>query len=499
MALFGFRKKDAGGEGEPDAGQPEGGFKADPAKARTWFEHGRKTAATSNFEYALTCYASAVKFDPTNLEIHEAMLDAARKFMAAGGKPASGKDLKGIEGPGPVDRFAAAEFAWMRDLNNLALAMKVLEATAKAGQDAFGAWLAPKLLNMLRAQKKPTKSMWVQAKDRFSAVSAWNEACMAGEEAVRLDPSDTELIAELKQLTAQRAITQGGYAEAAAQGEGGFRAMVKDLDKQRELEAAESISGGADAQSIAIDKARKEHRDNPLSPEAVSKLGQLLRRLGTPDAEEEARMVYLDGFNRIGEYRFKAAAADIDLAGLRRSLRAAEEAATAAPSDATKKADLDAARKAILEREQAEFTERVAKYPTDRRLKLDLGRVLIELDRHEDAMACFQECKDEPKFRVEAAHRLGNCFARSGWHPEAISEYREALEHLDGTERDRELPLRYELMLSLIALARDERSVQHAREAAEICSQILRKDISFRDIRDRRKEIDTITRELTGG
>ncbi|MGA0873355.1 MAG: hypothetical protein ACO3SJ_10810, partial [Phycisphaerales bacterium] len=333
----------------------------------------------------------------------------------------------------------------------------------------------------------------------FSAVSAWNEAFMAGEEAVRLDPSDTELIAELKQLTAQRAITQGGYAEAAAQGEGGFRAMVKDLDKQRELEAAESISGGADAQSIAIEKARKEHRDNPLSPEAVSKLGQLLRRLGTPDAEEEARMVYLDGFNRIGEYRFKAAAADIELARLRRTLRAAEEAATAAPADAAKKADLEAARKAVLEREQEEFTERVAKYPTDRRLKLDLGRVLIELDRHEDAMACFQECKDEPKFRVEAAHRLGNCFARSGWHPEAISEYREALEHLDATERDRELPLRYDLMLSLIALARDEKSVQHAREAAEICSQILRKDISFRDIRDRRKEIDSITKELSGG
>ncbi|MGA0872933.1 MAG: hypothetical protein ACO3SJ_08675, partial [Phycisphaerales bacterium] len=184
MALFGFRKKDSGGEGESDAAGLEGGFKPDPAKARTWFEHGRKTAATSNFEYALTCYASAVKFDPANLEIHEAMLDAARKFMAAGGKPASGKDLKGIEGPGPVDRFAAAEFAWMRDLNNLPLAMKVLEATAKAGQDAFGAWLAPKLLNMLRAQKKPSKAMWVQAKDRFSAVSAWNEAFMAGEEAV---------------------------------------------------------------------------------------------------------------------------------------------------------------------------------------------------------------------------------------------------------------------------------------------------------------------------
>ena len=44
-----------------------------------------------------------------------------------------------------------------------------------------------------------------------------------------------------------------------------------------------------------------------------------------------------------------------------------------------------------------------------------------------------------------------------------------------------------------------QRSVQHAREAAEICSQILRKDISFRDIRDRRKEIDAVIKEISGG
>ncbi len=496
MALFGFKKKE--GDGGGDAAGPSGGFVADPVKARTWFDHGRKTAATSNFEYALTCFASAVKLDPGNMEVHEAMLEAARKFVGSGGKPAGGKDTKQIDGPGPVDRFAVAEFVWMRDLNNLSAALKVLDAAAKAGQDAFGAWLAPKVFNMLRAQKKPSKSMWVQAKDRFSGVGAWNEAFLAGEEAVRLDPSDTELIAELKQLTAQRAITQGGYAEAAAQGEGGFRAMVKDLDKQREIEAAESISGGADAQQAAIDKARADHRDNPMSPEAVSKLGQLLRRLGTPEAEEEARMVYLDGFNRIGEYRFKAAAADIDLSALRKTMRAAEAALAAAPGDAAAKAAVTAARTAVLEREQAEFTERVAKYPTDRRLKLDLGRVLVELGRHEDAMGSFQECKDEPKLRVESTHMLGRCFANSGWHPEAISEYREAIEGIDATERERELPLRYDLMLSLIELAKAERSVQHAREAAEICSQILRKDISFRDIRDRRKEIDAITRELTG-
>ncbi len=493
MALFGFKKNQPS---EGDDKTPEGGFTADPAKARKWFEHGRKMASSSNFEYALTCFASAVKFDPSDMTVHEAMLEAARKFLASGGKAASSKDVKQIDGPGPIDRFAAAEFVWMRDLNNLSAAMKLLEATAKAGQDAFGAWLSPMVMNMLRAQKKPTKSMFVQAKDRFSSIGAWNEAFLAGEEAVRLDPSDTELIAELKQLTAQRAITQGGYAEAAEAGEGGgFRTFVKDMDKQRELEAAESISGTADSQQIAVEKARKDLAANPASPEAVSKLGQLLRRTGQSEDEEAARTVYLEAYERLNEYRFKAAAADIDLARLRREVQAAEERVSGGGGDEAESALADAEQR-LLEREQTEFTERVEKYPTDRRLKLDLGRVLVKLERFEDAMACFQECKDEPKFRVESAHMLGLCFARSGWHPEAVSEFREAIENIDATERDRELSIRYDLMLSLIALAKEQRSLENAREAAEICSQIIRKNISFRDIRERRKEIDTITKDL---
>ena len=498
MALFGFRKNPPpppGGSELPE----EGAFKPDPVKATKWLEHGRNMAGASNFEYALTCFANAIKFDPGRMEVHEAMLEAARQFLAAGGKPASGKDVRQIDGPGPIDRFAAAEFVWMRDLNNLAAALKLLEATAKAGQEAFGAWLAPKVLNILRAQKKPSKSMFVQAKDRFAAVGAWNEAFLAGELAVQIDPSDTELIAELKQLTAQRAISQGGYAEAVQQTEGGgFRRFVKDLDKQRELEAAESISGAADSQQLALQKARNDHAANPRSPEAISKLGQLLRRSGDEAGEEEARQLYLQGFEAIGEYRFKALAADIDLARLRRALRSAETAAEAAPGDAAAVAALAAARTALLERERREFSERVEKYPTDRKLKIDLGRVLVELGLHEDAMACFQVCKDEPKYRVESAHMLGRCFSANGWHQEAAGEFREALEHLDGTDRERELPLRYDLMRALIGLARDERSVQHAREAAEICSLILRKDIAFRDIRERRKEVDQLLRDLSG-
>ena len=41
-----------------------------------------------------------------------------------------------------------------------------------------------------------------------------------------------------------------------------------------------------------------------------------------------------------------------------------------------------------------------------------------------------------------------------------------------------------------------ERQVEDAREAAEICSAIVRKDIGYRDIRVKRKEVDTLVKEI---
>ena len=134
--------------------------------------------------------------------------------------------------------------------------------------------------------------------------------------------------------------------------------------------------------------------------------------------------------------------------------------------------------------------ERAERYPTDRFIRFELGRIEFELGNYEDAMASFQSAKDEPKLRVTGGHLLGLCFAKEGWHQEASDEFREALDGIDATTRDHELPIRYDLMVALIGRARSDNSVDYAREALEICSSIARKNITYRDIRTRRKELD---------
>ena len=80
-----------------------------------------------------------------------------------------------------------------------------------------------------------------------------------------------------------------------------------------------------------------------------------------------------------------------------------------------------------------------------------------------------------------------------------VCDFQSAADAIDVTERDRELPIKYDLMLALIEASREEGDTEMAKMAKSICSEIARKDITYRDIRLKRKEVDEVIKELTGG
>ncbi|MHC5026852.1 MAG: hypothetical protein ACYTGR_08860 [Planctomycetota bacterium] len=486
-----FKKKGGGNEGD---GKGPVEFVPQPEKARKWFQHAQTAADSTNFDYALSCYASGLKLDPETMSAHEAMYQVSLKYAGSDGKPASGKETRSIDDGTPVGKFVAAEFAWMKDINNAALANKAIEAAIKAEQLQWGNWAAGRALVLMRRGKKPTKSQLMSARDLFRQVEAWNEAIAAGELALQLDPSDNDLQAELKDLAAQRAMDQGGYNEAAGQ-EGGYRKFIRDADKQRELEEAESISGTASVEERNLLRAKAAYEETPDVPDVLNQYAQLLKKQGTDEALQQAYRVYMRGFEAVGEYRFRASAGDIKIERAKTALKELIEQAANNNSGGLDD-EIEAGKTALLDLEAEEYRERVQKYPTNRPLRFQLGVTELRLGNLDSAMECFQKAKDEPKLRVRAGHMLGKCFAREGWHSEAIEEYQEALRSADVLEEEREQDIRYDLMLSLIEHARSESSGDLAREARDICSQIARKDISYRDIRVRRKEVDELVKTL---
>ncbi len=484
---FTFLKK--GGDETPQTVVPR------PDMARPWLDHARKASSP---DYALNCFAKAIAFDPTPMSSHEEMLQAAARYQQTGGKPASSKELKGLtDDSGPAGRLAVAEFEWMKDLLNFKLALKALDAAIAAGQLEPGRWIAIKVIGLLGRQKKVSKGQLVSLMEQLTAVNAWDEAMKVGEMARTMDPSDGELDAMLKDLAAQRAMDQGGYNQAGGQ-EGGFRAMVKDADKQRELLEDESLAGSADSQDRTLLRARQAWEAEPTNPDAVNRYAQLLKRQATPESIRTAFELYRQAHEKTGEYRFKMAADDIVIGDRESKVAALEQQLEAAPDDAELKQKLEAARTKLHEAQSKAYRERVERYPTDRQRKFDLGRVQFALGEFEEAMAQFQASKDEPRLQVRAGHMLGRCFQAEGWFAEAAGEYEEAIEALDATQRELELDLKYDLMVALLALARDERDPEHARRAKAICSEIARRNITYRDIRARRKEVDEVIAELGG-
>ncbi len=500
MSFFSFGKKSAGqsaGEGSAGTGSATGAFVAQPEKARTWFKHGDVAAGTHNFDYALICFASGLKLDPTQLPIYDRVYELAIQYAQTVGKPASRENLKKIDGPGPIDKFVAAIYIWFTDLQSVDAALRMLDATARAGQFEYGRWAAPKVLGLVRrASKKPSKSQWVKIKDLFTAIEAYTEAFAAAEEAIKIDPHDTQLVNEIKQLTAARAMTQGGFTQAIQAGEGGFRSVIRDAEKQRQLIEEDSIVSGEDATQRILDAARKDFEANPMSGDAITKLGAQLRKVATPETEQEAIGVYQAGWERLSEYRFKMAIGEIKLMQMRRRHRALELRIEASPGDLDARAELTAVAADLLALELSELRERQKNYPTDRGVKMELGRLEYRQGNFQEAMTCFQLCKEDAKFRVYATQMLGRCFAAEGWHEEAVGEFRDALTQVVGLEAERELSIRYDLMTSLIERAKLEKRGDMAREAAEICSAILRKNIAYRDIRQKRKDIDALQKEL---
>ncbi len=499
MVFFRRKKKDEEADSKAETEASESSvsteFKPQPDKARKWFEYGKNAADTSNLDYALTCYANGIKLDPESFTAHEAMLDLAARYLSQGGKGASGKELKSISDDTPVGKFAAAVFAWMKDLRNPSQALKALDAAIKAEQVEWGNWIAPRILKIVRSQKKLSKSTLSQLMELCKKVGAWDEAIAIGETLLNLDPKNNALAAELKDLSAQRAMDQGGYEQAAGQ-EGGYRKFIKDADKQRELIEAESISAGESVEERNLNRIKAAYEEDPTVPDVINQYGNILRKRGTDESLKEAYDVYMKGFKETGEYRFRLLAGDIKIDTFKRKLRALREKMDAAPDDDTLKSEAKALREKLLHLQSQEYRERVEKYPTDRFRKFELGMVEIELGNIESAMAQFQSAKDEPKLRVRAGHALGKCFAKEGWHVEAIAEYKEALNKIDAGDKERELEIRYDLMLSLIQHARAEESIEVAKEALHICSGIARTKITYRDIRGKRKEIDDLIKSL---
>ncbi|MBB6428937.1 hypothetical protein [Algisphaera agarilytica] len=488
------------GSGGSVAGAAASGpsFPRDPRKARKFFDHAETVSEAKNYDYAVEMYINGLRHDPDNMSRHEELLEVAKRRKLAGGKKAGFKDknLKSL-GPDAVAKMLDAERVWamnflenalMREFMRRAVDANDAEPDLNLGEVAY--WIGCMALDF--ANPKGKSKDYIQLRDLFSRIGSFDKAIIANKKAYQLDPKNDNLLAELKDLEAQNYANKNTSTE-----EGGFRDNLKD--DEAALEAQQGNTRAVSVVDQNIEKRRDEYEEDPEDIDRLTKLVDALLKKEEYEEEEEAMKLLGKAHEQTGQYRHKVRIGDIKMKQYNRDLRDIKKNLEVAPGDDYFTGRLEETTQEKLQFELGEYQERVKNYPTDLKLKYELGRRMYQAELIDEAIGLLQDAKREPKSKGNAYLILGRCFMQKEWVDEAISTLAEAIEGHGVPDDALGKELRYDKMVALMKNAENAKNLDHAEEANQLASELLQADIKYKDIMDKKKAATELLNTLRNG
>ncbi|MEM1446785.1 MAG: hypothetical protein AAGF84_12070 [Planctomycetota bacterium] len=488
MALFGKSSSNGGDDR----------FKRDLKKARRFYEHAETAADSKNYDYAVELYVNGLRHDPDNMGKHEALLDVAKRRKVGGGKRVKAKKFTSEN----VDLMLQAEKTWATDFTDADLAYQVMKYAVSANDEEHDAdyalgevayWIGEMAADFNAASKKPSKTLYLNIRDRFSAIGAHSKALEIHRRALALTPQDSKLLEQLKDLEALK------YTEERKEA-GGALSNVKDADEQARIQAEQDTSGRESQIDMVINARITEFKENKDDVDVMSKLvDALLRDTDNEIRENQAIEVLERAYKKSGQYRYKTRAGDVKMKQLTRAVREYKQFVDAAPESEEYQEKYQGAVKARQDFELGEYQERVKNYPTDLRLKYEFGRRLFGAGMHDEAIGMLQQATKEPKSRSAAHLMLGRAFMSKEWTDEAINTLQEGFDQHEVKDDNVGKELRYDLMLAHKDRGVAKQDDGELETAQTHASALLQADINYKDIRDQLEAIRGERKKLQGG
>lgn len=496
MAIFSWRK--SGDDEQPKPSEDKGKLSFSPESAAKFFDRARTVGETGQNEYSMQLWLSGLRHDPSAMSGIDGFFKAAARYLDSDeGRRGMPKDVaKSISGKTDVDRYLLALLEWGMKPTEAAYAVKAFESSSGLGLTEVANWVGDRAFPAALRDKKPRKDWFLKLMEGFEKIGSFDKAVAAGEAAYKVDPTDGELGSKVKNLAAQMTMSRGGYEKTGQAG--GFRANVRDAEKQRQLDEAERIVKSADSIDRLLAAAEEEYARRPEDLPTINTLVKRLVERGKPDDEQRAMSICLETYEKTSQFRFRQSWGDLKMRQERRRVSALRQKLDASPADEALKAQVAAAERSYAEAELEEYRVRVANYPTDLTLKFELGKRCFNLGHYEDSIAHFQESQHDAKNRAESLSYMAQAFAKMDWLAESIETFRSALDVKDLIPETL-LDIRYGLMTSLQSKAERDKDLPAAEEAEKVASSIAMQQISYRDIRVRRQAIKELIARIKAG
>lgn len=466
----------------------------DQNRARQWFKKAEDLRERRDYDYAIECYIKGLDFWPEAVEDgHMPLRSLALQRQQAGGKkPGLMDGMKlSMSGKDPKKAMLNAETLLAKDPGNTSYAEGLLRNANKAGFLETCKWIAPIVAETLKKDKKLNKSRFssfreamIEAAEKADArgdnvLETWllEQAVQSLEFIASRNPTDEGLRNELRNLSGKLTIARGKYDE-----DGDFRDSLQDADKQKLLHDSERMRQSDDTYEALLEARRREWQEDPTTSAKINALVDVLLKSEREKEENEALDVLNQVYGQTKNYSFKQRADDVRM----RQLQRRANALIARARETGAEEDKQQARLAAQELRQLMvevFRERVAKYPTDLRMKYKLGTALFELGEYDEAIPVLQAAQQDPRTRVRCQILLGRAFFEKDTPVQAAEVLREALDRYELTD-DHSKQLLYWLGRSLEA-------ANNIEEAKDTYGKLLRQDYNYMH-GDARKRLENL-------
>ncbi|MGA2584104.1 MAG: tetratricopeptide repeat protein [Tepidisphaeraceae bacterium] len=452
----------------------------DRAKAVVFFERGKTVAATGNYDYAVEMFMQGLNLDPDSVQAHQELRDISLKRKASGGKASGmwGRLLKRSAGD-DKGNMLTAEKLLANDPGNTDHMQAMLQSALDAGFFDTVLWLGPIFQKANADDKKPDFNKFIVLRDVYKRLKLWALASDACNYALRIRPDDMELSTEVKNLGAMDTMENAGYARG-----GSFRDQVRDKDKQNRLMIGDKDYADMDSMALVIAAAEQEFKADPNDLAKAVKLIEAWEKTEDPEMENKAIELLQEKFDQTKQFRFRQRIGQINMKQMSRMERNKRAALAADPRNVELQKDYTEFRLEQLEFELKEFELASEAYPTDMRLKFEIGRRLQMLHRYSDAIPVLQVARNDPKYRVEAGLLLGMCFYDAKYLDEADETFAGIIKDypVQGDVRSKEL---------FYWRGRTLEEKTDKAGAIGLYSKVAQMDFNYRDVQNRIKRLRT--------
>jgi tetratricopeptide (TPR) repeat protein len=445
------------------------------AKAKAFFDRAQQAVGKGNFDFAIDMYLEGIRCMPDALhEAHLPLRETALKRKEKNGKkPSMVEKVKLIQGKNPVEKMINAEYLFSKDPENLSYGEAVLKAAADAKLPQITLWIADLVFQTNNAAKKPSAKTYLLLKDSYASINLFDRAIAACQKAAQLRPNDAALSDELQRLSAELTVSRGRYDQT-----GDFRNSIKNREAQEKLQAQDAVVKTESFRLSELEEGRKAFEEDPDDQKNIFQLIEALVDQQKDESDNEAVQILEKAYQDKSDFSFKQQAGKIKIKNLKRKMRKVKIRLEKDSQDQQLKDQLSQFSQQLNAIELEHFRLCVENYPTDQNAKYEYATRLIRNKKYDDAIPMFQEAKRDPKYRIAAMNKIGQCFFLKGWHADAIDVFKEAISAYDVQEDGVAKEMRYNLGRAYEEKGETEMALETYRRIAQL-------DFGYRDVRQR--------------